>query len=357
MLPNLDEAIESKASHLYGTEPDGEPPLVPLETHLEKLARFYGWFVEGKPAELVLSSAIMPDGEIGTQFVRCWREALKASPQLTPRFTLRADGFRVPLQHGHYRFNRSVLLDPASDDGSDVTVDVDHALLRKGGLFRLLITPDTVRLQPLGAHFPRWKIALRMLRHFRRGVRPEILRRLRANIPFEFSRCHGALQVTLKSGRMPKEVRDEYRRRAALINARLNRVRDARGALELEGRAAAAAFAGDPATAAAQRARERDAAITSFRDARDRLWRIALECYRKTTLPDWPFRTPDEIRSQTKRGLSSRQRIRLDHAVECFTRAHEEVTAYGWNPLGDTWLGERRADTTSQRILAMELTP
>ena len=66
LLPNLDEAIESKASHLYGTEPDGEPPLVPLETHLEKRARFYDWFVEGKPAEFVLSSAIMPDGEIGT---------------------------------------------------------------------------------------------------------------------------------------------------------------------------------------------------------------------------------------------------------------------------------------------------
>src|SRR5207253_1121699 len=139
---------------------------------------FYEWFASGKPAEVILSNGMLPDGEIDPQFARCWQAAIKAMPQLKPVFALRADGFRVPLPHGFYRFNRSVLLNPIRDDNADLNVEVDPQLLRKGGLYRLVPVPSGTRLESLESVMPRWKIALRMLRRYRTSVRPEILRRL-----------------------------------------------------------------------------------------------------------------------------------------------------------------------------------
>ena len=354
LLPHLDHEIEAKATALYGPGHDGQLPVITLEERLEKRAKFRDWFAAGKPVETTISSGVVPDGEVSAQFARCWQEAVKATPGLTPRFALGAEGFRVPLPRGFYRFNRSVLLDQATDDGRDVTLEVDASLLRRGGLYRLQLGADGGRLESLHTAFTRWKIAVRMLRRYRPSVRPEIVRRLRAGVPFEFSRFKGALKVTLKAGRMPTEVREDYQARAALFRQRVNRVRDARTALEAEGRNAAATFAANPAILAAQRSAELEFTIAAFREARDRLWRIAQECYLKNSLPAWPFRTPDEIRGWAKRGLSPRKRIRLDHAIEWFTRAHKDVVEHGWNPLDDPSLTERPKQRIAQRILALD---
>ena len=181
----------------------------------------------------------MPDGEITPQFARCWQAALKALPNLTPRFALTADGFRIPLPHGHYRFNRSVLLDTNLDGGNATTVEVDPTLLRKGGLYRLKTDADGIRLESLQTAIPRWKVALRMLRRHRISMRQELLRRMRSGVAFEFSRQKGALKVTLNVGKMPSELRILYRTRAALMRNRLNRVREALAELEAEGESAA----------------------------------------------------------------------------------------------------------------------
>ena len=296
----------------------------------------------------------MPDGEIDSRFARCWQEAVKATPGLSARFTLRADGFHVPLPRGHYRFNRSVLLSDATDDGSDVVVTVAPRLLQKGGLYRATITTLGVNLESLDASFMRWKIALRMLRRYRRTVRPEILRRLHAGISFEFARGRGELCVTLRSGRMPKETKEDYKRRAAIFSGRLDRVRDALTALADEGRGAANQFAARPEIATGELERARETAIADFRAARDRFWQSALESYHKITLPDFPFRTPSEVRGRRKSSLSHRQRERLDRAYEFFVSAFRRVTEFGWNPLEETPPGTRRGGETSQQMLAME---
>ncbi|MGH8598924.1 MAG: hypothetical protein ACREXT_19940, partial [Gammaproteobacteria bacterium] len=155
---------------------------------------------------------------------------------------------------------------------------------------------------------------------------------------------------------MPDEERAKYRARSVEIRERINRVRAALARLETEGRSAAETFAAGPDVQSAQRAAVREAAITTFREARERLWRVAQECYRKDSLPPWPYRTPDEIHGWAKRGISPRQRIRLDQAIEWFTCAHEEVVGFDWNPLDDPCLSEQsRHAATSQRILALEL--
>ena len=352
LLPNLDEPIEIEATRLYGPEMEGALPTVALRHKLETTLRFYQWFSEGKQAEFVVPSEIVPDGEISAQFARCWQAAAKATPELKPKFLLRKDGFQVPLPHGYYRFNRSVLLAESSDDGSDVTIAVDPALLRKGGLFRMDITDDGVRLQPLGTAFRKWKLALRILRRYRQGVRVEIMRRLRAGVPFEFSRHRAALKVTLKSGRMPTELKQRYEERAQNVNRRLQRVSDACAALELEAQRAAEKFAAKAEILAAQRASELTQAIGWFRDTRARLWQIAQVSYRKDSLPEWPFRSPLEIRGWAKRGLSSRQRMRLENAIEWFTKSYNEVVALGWDPAEDSTLIENKA--VPQQILALD---
>ena len=80
---------------------------------------------------------------------------MKALPNLKPRFALTADGFRVPLPHGCYRFHRSVLLDANLDEGNDTTVEVDPMLLRKGGLYRLSKDADGLRFESLQTAIPR----------------------------------------------------------------------------------------------------------------------------------------------------------------------------------------------------------
>ena len=187
----------------------------------------------------------MPDGEITPRFARCWQAALKALPNLMPRFALTADGFRIPLPHGCYRLYRSVLLDANLDEGNDMTVEVDPTLLHKGGLYRMSKGADGIRLESLQTAIPRWKVALRMLRKHRITMRAELLRRMRDGVAFEFSRQKGAIKVTLKAGKMPSEVRIQYRMRATLVRDRLNRVRDALAELEAEGERAAEIFAAE----------------------------------------------------------------------------------------------------------------
>jgi hypothetical protein len=353
LLPNLGVEIDSMATALYGTEPTAQPQLTELAALIERRTRFHDWHAHGKPAEVVAPFGAVPDGEISPQFARCWQAAQKAQPSLTPRFALAADGFRLPLPRGRYRFERSVLLDPKFDRGDDTTVEVDPALLSKGGLYRRKVCAGYIRLESLRTAIPRWKVALRLLRRYRIAVRPELLRRMRSGVPFEFSRHKGALKVTLKAGRMPDEVRIRYRARAKLVRRRLDRVRNALAALEAEGERAAEKFAADPALIATQREAERQSAIAEFRRARDWLWRIARECYRRDSLPPWPFRTPTEVDGCARRGISSRQRIRLEGAIQAFTRAYAEVTAYRWNPLEDQDLTEARPKATPQRILAL----
>ena len=232
LLPDLAAEIESTATGLYGPEPDGQPHLKSLADLLERRAKLCDWFAQGKPADVVVPFGAMPDGEITPQFARCWQAALKALPNLTPRFALTADGFRVPLPHGCYRFHRSVLLDANLDEGNDTTVEVDPRLLRKGGLYRLRKDADIIRLESLQTAIPRWKVALRMLRKHRISMRPELLRRMRNGVAFEFSRQKGAIKVMLKAGKMPSELRIQYRTRAAIVRNRLNRVREALAELE-----------------------------------------------------------------------------------------------------------------------------
>lgn len=354
LLPHSSERIAEAALAHYGPPQALETPIKALTEQIEKKIRFYEWFAEGKPAEFAFRPDIMPEGEIDVRFARCWKAAFKAKPGLVPRFILRADGFRVPLPKGYYRFNRSVLLGEAIDDGSDVTVTVAPKLLQKGGLFRATIASDGVHLDSLDAAFARWKIALRMLRRYRRTVRPEILRRLRAGLPFEFARDRSDLRVTLRSGRMPKETKDDYTRRAAIFRARLNRVNDALTALAAEGQAAAEQFAARPEIATDEFARARETAIADFRAARDRFWQAALESYHKTTLPDFPFRTPSEVQGRLKSSLSHRQRERFYHTRDFFESVFRRVTEFGWNPLEETPSGTRRGGDTNQQMLAME---
>ena len=160
--------------------------------------------------------------------------------------------------------------------------------------------------------------------------------------------------MTLRAGRIPKDVHAKYRAFSLTIHWRLDRVRDAFARLKAEGRHAAEFFAADSNVRSAQHAAAREATIAAFRDARDRLWRIAQECYRKDSLPPWPYRTPDEIRGCAKRGISPRQRIRLDHAIEWFTGAYNELSGFDWDPLDDPCLTEQsRRTTMPQRILAL----
>lgn len=354
LLPHSAAEIEAAALARYGPNSPHAPSAPTLSERIESKVRFYTWFADGKPAELNFRPDVMPDGEIDSRFARCWQEAVRATSGLTARFTLRADGFRVPLPGGYYRFNRSVLLSAATDDGSDVVVTVAPKLLQKGGLYRATITTLGVSLESLDATFVRWKIALRMLRRYRRTVRPEILRRLRAGIPFEFARDRGELCVTLRCGRMPKETKDEYKSRAAIFASRLERVHDALATLATEGQAAANQFAARPEIAMAELARARETAIADFRAARDRFWQSALESYHKTTLPGFPFRTPSEVRGRLKSSLSHRQRERFDHTHDFFVTAFRRVTDFGWNPLEETPSGTRHGGDTSQQILAME---
>src|SRR5664280_615055 len=355
LLPDLAAQVESTATALYGPNPEGQPQLKSLADLLERRAKFCDWFAQGRPADVVISFGAMPDGEITPQFARCWQAASKAMPNLTPRFALTADGFRIPLPHGCYRFHRSVLLDATLDNGNDMTVEVDPTLLRKGGPYRLKTNGDGIRLESLQTAIPRWKVALRMLRKHRISMRPELLRRMHTGVAFEFSRQKGAVKVTLRAGKLPSEVRIQYRTRAAIVRDRLNRVREALGELEAEGERAAETFAANPTIIAAQRAAEQESAITAFRGTRDRLWQVARQCYRRDSLPPWPFRTPAEIRGCARRGISSRQRMRIENAIEGFTRDHEEATAYGWNPLDDESLTERHHKGAPQRILGLEL--
>ncbi len=354
LLPYSDTEIEEAALARFGPGSPPAPSSPTLSDRIVSKIRFYTWFAEGKPAECNFRPEVMPDGEIDSRFARCWQEAVKATPGLTPRFTLRAAGFHVPLPGGYYRFNRSVLLSNATDDGSDVVVTVAPKLLQKSGLYRATITTDGVTLDSLDAGFLRWKNALRMLRHYRQSVRPEILRRLRAGIPFEFARERGELCVTLRSGRMPKETKDDYKRRAAIFSGRLDRVRAALAALAGEGRIAAEQFAARPEIVAAEFARARETAIADFRAARDRFWQSALESYHKTTLPDFPFRTPSEVRGRLKSSLSHRQRERCGHTHELFVSAFRRVADFGWNPLEETPPGTRCGGETSRQMLAME---
>ncbi|MBL9187545.1 MAG: hypothetical protein JNK23_08720 [Opitutaceae bacterium] len=354
LLPHSAAEIEETALARYGSGSPHAPSSPTLSDQIDSKIRFYTWFAEGKPAEFSFRPDVMPDGEIDSRFARCWQEAVKATPGLTARFTLRAGGFRVPLPGGYYRFNRSVLLSNATDDGSDVFVAVAPKLLQKGGLYRATITTEGVALDSLDAVFLRWKIALRMLRRYRRTVRPEILRRLRAGIPFEFARDHGELCVTLRSGRMPKETKDDYKRRAAIFSSRLDRVRDALAALAAEGQAAAEQFAARPEIAAAELAQARETAIADYRAARDRFWHSALESYHKTTLPGFPFRTPSEVHGRLKSSLSHRQRERFDHTHAFFVSAFRRVMEFGWNPLEETPTDTRRSENASQQMLAME---
>ena len=120
-------------------------------------------------------------------------------------------------------------------------------------------------------------------------MRLELLRRMRAGVAFEFSREKGAIKVTLKAGKIPSELRIRYRTRADIMRNRLNRIREALAELEAEGKRAAETFAADPANIAAQNAAERESTITAFRGARDRLWQIARQCYRRDSLSPWPF--------------------------------------------------------------------
>lgn len=354
LLPNLEDETQSEATARYGTDDENPAPHSPLEQALERRSKFYDWFADGKSAELIISNGMVPDGEIDSQFARCWQAALKATPNLKPSFALRTNGFRVPLPHGYYRFNRSILLNPAVDDGADLNVEVDPQLLRKGGLYCLNATPGGTRLEHMEKAMPQWRIALRMLRRYQASVRPEILRRLRSGVRFEFSRCRHAVRVTLRAGRMPDAVRAKYRARSLTIHRRLDHVRAALAQLETEGRHAAETFAAEPHIQAAQLAAARETAIATFRDARGRLWRIAQECYRRDSLPPWPYRTPDEISGCAKRGISPRQRIRLDHAIEWFADAYREVVGFDWNPIEDPCLTEQsRRTTTAQRILAL----
>jgi hypothetical protein len=354
LLPDLAAKVESTATGLYGPELEGQPRLKSLADLLERRAKLCDWFAQGKPADVVIPFGAVPDGEITPQFARCWQAALKALPDLTPRFALTTNGFRIPLPHGCYRFYRSVLLDANLDEGNDTTVEVDPMLLRKGGLYRLRKDAGSIRLESLQTAIPRWKVALRMLRKHRISMRPELLRRMRDGVAFEFSRQKGAVKVTLKAGKMPSEVRIQYRMRATLVRNRLNRVHDALAELEAEGERAAELFAANPSIIEAQRAAERESTIAAFRGARDRLWQVARQCYRRDSLPPWPFRTPAEIRGCARRGISSRQRMRIENAIQGFTRAYEDATAGGWNPLDDEDLTERHHKGAPQRILAVE---
>lgn len=353
LLPDLHEAIELEATRRFGARADGETSLARLRQRLEKLCRFHDWFAQGKPAEFKFWPPTLPDGELSPQFVQCWKEAVAATPTLRPRFDLRRDGFRVPLPHGYYRFDRSVLLPKQLDDGSDVMLEVDEELLRKGGLYRLQITPDARRIVPLGSVLAHWRIALRMLRHFRPVVRREILRRLRAGVPFEFSRQGPALTVTLRCGRMPSEVRVAYRTRARLFRSRLDRVLLAESCIVADGQSAAERFAADPTIQLAQAAARREALIESYRHARDRLWQIASVFYVKRSLPQWPFRTPDEICGRLKSGVSPRRQLRLQSAIEIFQRAYAEVVECGWNPLDDSTPAHSRNRAEAQQVLPL----
>ena len=354
LLPHSAAEIEEAALARYGPGSPHAPSSATLLDRIESKIRFYTWFAEGKPAEFSFRPDLMPDGAIDLRFARCWQEAVKATPSLTARFALRAGGFHVPLPGGYYRFNRSVLLSNATDDGSEVVVTVAPKLLLKGGLYRATITTDGVTLDSLDAVFLRWKITLRMLRRYRRTVRPEILRRLRAGIPFEFTRNHGELCVTLRSGRMPKETKDDYKHRAAIFSGRHDRARDALTTLAAEGRLTANQFAARPEIATAEFEHARETAIADFRAARDRFWQSALESYYKTTLPDFPFRTPAEVRGRLKSSLSHRQRERFGHTHEFFVSAFRRVTELGWNPLEETPAGTQRVGDTNQQMLAME---
>lgn len=353
LLPDLGEANETEATRRFGPRPEGGRAVARLRERLEKISRFHDWFAEGKVAQFEFWADVLPHGEMNEQFVRCWREAIKAMPTLTNRFTLRKDGFRVPLPQGHYRFERGVLLPREIDDGSEVVLDVDDALLRRGGLFRLEIKPDASRLVSLATVLARWKIALRMLRHFRAPVRPEIMRRLRAGQPLEYSRGRGSLVVTLRCGRMPKEVRDAYRVCAEIQHRRLNRVIEGEAWLSGEGTTAADEFAAAPAVQAAQAAAQRERLIAAYREARDRLWTIASMYYVKRSLPEWPFRTPDEVCGRMKAGISPRRQLRLESAVEAFRRAYAEVIECGWNPLADIVTMRARGSADSQQMLPL----
>jgi len=355
LLPDLAAQIESTAARLYGPEPDGQPHLKSLADLLERRAMLCDWFAQGKSANVIVPFGAIPDGEVSPRFARCWQAALKALPNLTPRFALTADGFRVPLPHGCYRFHRSVLLDANLDEGNDTTVDVDPALLHKGGLYRSITDSDSIRLESLQTAIPRWKVALRMLRKHRISMRPELLRRMRNGVAFQFSRQKGAIKVTLKAGKIPSELRIKYLTRATIVHNRLDRVREALAELEVEGEREAEAFAADPTIIAAQHAAERESAITAFRGERDRLWQVARQCYRRDSLPPWPFRTPAEIRGCARRGISSRQPMKIENAIEAFTSAYKEATAYGWNPLDDESFTEHHHNGAPQRILGLEI--
>ena len=94
LLPHLVSAIDSTATALYGPAPEGQLAILALNDRIERRAKFYDWFAQGKPAEVVIPFGAMPDGEITPQFARCWQAALKALPNLTPRFAL--DCGRIP---------------------------------------------------------------------------------------------------------------------------------------------------------------------------------------------------------------------------------------------------------------------
>lgn len=349
LLPDLREEIKTEATRRFGPRPEGECAMARLRERLEKTSRFHDWFAEGRAAEFKFWGDALPHGEMNEQFVRCWREAKKGTPALTNRFTLRKDGFRVPLPHGHYRFERGVLLPRDVDDGSDIVLDVDDELLRRGGLFRLEIKTDACRLVALSAVLTRWKIALRMLRHFRAPVRPEIMRRLRTGQPLEYSRGRGSVVVTLRCGRMPKEVRDAYRARAEVHHRRLNRVIEGETWLSGEGTAAANEFATAPEVQAAQAAAQRERRIAAYREARDRLWTIASVYYVKRSLPEWPFRTPDEICGRMKADISPRRQLRLESAVEAFRRATWRRSTAAGTRWPISWRCERGAAETPSR--------
>ncbi len=353
LLPDLHGEIETEATRRFGPQPERGCAVTQLRERLEKIRRFHDWFAEGKPAEFEFWADVLPHGEMNEQFIRCWREAVKATPTLSNRFTLRKDGFRVPLPHGHYRFDRCVLLPREADDGSEFVLDVDVDLLRRGGLFRLEVKADACRLVSLASVLARWKIALRMLRHFRPQLRPEIMRRLRAGQPLEYSRHRGALAVTLRCGRMPKEVRDAYRARAAIHRGRLEKVIEIETLLSSEGAMTAQEFAASSVAQAAQAAAQRERLIGAYRDARDRLWALAGVYYVKRSLPEWPFRTPEEVCGQMKSGISPRRQLRLESAIDWFRRAYAEVVESGWNPLEDALPTRARGSAESQQVLPL----
>ena len=114
-------------------------------------------------------------------------------------------------------------------------------------------------------------------------------------------------------------------------------------------------FAADPTIQLAQAAARREALIESYRHARDRLWQIASVFYVKRSLPQWPFRTPDEICGRLKSGMSPRRQLRLQSAIEIFQRAYADVVECGWNPLDDITPAHSRNRAEAQQVLPLEV--